>query len=129
LCSKLSNKKAFSNNPPQTIGIIIGHDVYARKGLSPEEAILQTSTLGIFSLAARSKLTEDRIDFADAINAKIFESVKKEILSKGYRVKLLKIQQNEWHRYEHVKDKEEVFSELIKEYLTGVDAKKKLMPF
>ena len=34
------NVNAFSNNPPQTIGIIIGHDVYARKGLSPEEAIL-----------------------------------------------------------------------------------------
>ena len=118
------NKNAFSNNPPKTIGIIIGHDVYARKGLSPDGAFLQTSTLGIFSTAALSKLTEERINFTDQINAKIFDSVNKEILSKGYQTKLLQTQQNAWHRYEHMKDKKEVYSDLINEYLNAVDAKK-----
>jgi hypothetical protein len=118
------NKNAFYKKPPKKIGIIIGHDIYVRKGLSPEGAILQTSTLGIFSLAARSKLTAERIDFAEQINAKISDNVNKEILSKGYEAKILKIQQNEWHRYEHMRDRKEVYSDFIKEYLTEVDVKK-----
>ena len=123
-CTKLYlNKKAFSNNPPKTVGIIIGHDVYARKGLSPENAILQTSTFGIFSSAVLSKLTKEKIHFTDQINEKIFDSVNKQILSKGYQTKFLATQQNDWHRYEHMKDKKEVYSELINEYLTDVDAK------
>lgn len=117
-CITTLDKEAFDQARPQTIGIIVGHDI-GIIGLTSGQQIGLGVAAGVIGLAAAEAFDERRrVAFDQRINGMVSEGLVQQIQAKGYKPVQMKIKEKKWSVLENIDNTPDVYSGLLRSYET-----------